>query len=408
MSQKGHNVNLDILRGLAALIVVFRHLTTTSEFSNGYGLTRVLNYNFPAQLSVLVFFVLSGYVIQINTKPLTNKENIIGYIKKRIVRIFPIYLIAVFMALCITQPFPGWDKILSNVFCFSVFTNNVLDGNGPIWSLQYELLYYTLFIFISYFKVNMSILRNFLIGLIAINFIADHFISIHPLFTSFSIGFLFWLSGAIIAENKKNFKSSLAVTQLIAITLMLFYMQTINIYGPIMKLSRFRIADFSNFSWFQQSISFQDLFYFPFCLALIAALSNTAHKHLKLIVYAFFFVGFLKLGSDLHTLGLKGAVSAQFYWPVLFYVSSLVLWFANTDVNKKIKSSIKSTFKLSSISYAMYIIHMPLLLISGKIVLDSNIGASIKTVVFFIVLFSLAYFLELVLQPRIKKIFLKR
>ena len=61
--------NLEALRGVAALLVVCGHaIDNDSLLDPGYivqGWTRIV---FPVHLAVLLFFVLSGYVIGYSTK----------------------------------------------------------------------------------------------------------------------------------------------------------------------------------------------------------------------------------------------------------------------------------------------------------------------------------------------------
>ena len=153
----GHNKNLDILRGFAALIVFIGHFNQlTDKFDPTYGRALSVYYNFPGSLSVLMFFILSGYVIGINTPPLTNSLLIKDYIKKRLVRIVPIYFIAIIFTAMIGHY--TWPQIFSNLFFVSVPLGNWMDGNFPLWSLNFELIYYFVFIFFSFYQHNRALL----------------------------------------------------------------------------------------------------------------------------------------------------------------------------------------------------------------------------------------------------------
>ena len=60
---------------------------------------------------------------------------------------------------------------------------------------------------------------------------------------------------------------------------------------------------------------------------------------------------------------------------------------------------------LSAISYAMYIMHYPIMNLFGKIVTTSIFYFIIKFIAFWVVLIIVCYFLELKFQPFIKKLF---
>ncbi|RZK27985.1 MAG: acyltransferase, partial [Hymenobacter sp.] len=94
-TKRPFNYNLEFLRGVAALLVVYHH-TIVHKFvlDPAYMPDGLWKFEAPGHLSVLVFFVLSGYVIR-----LTNGAPIVGekresYLKKRFIRIYPIYALA--------------------------------------------------------------------------------------------------------------------------------------------------------------------------------------------------------------------------------------------------------------------------------------------------------------------------
>lgn len=95
----GHYVALDSLRGVAALIVVLHHLAAfyLSRFPSGPG-TRafdlIRSFGHPA---VIVFFVLSGFVLMSST---TAKRTIDTkhFLVKRLFRIYPAFLLSMITA----------------------------------------------------------------------------------------------------------------------------------------------------------------------------------------------------------------------------------------------------------------------------------------------------------------------
>jgi peptidoglycan/LPS O-acetylase OafA/YrhL len=137
---------LDVLRGLAALAVVFNHF--------GYfvpaGLKGPVNqWVDPGAYGVFVFFIISGYIVPAS---LERKGSVRTFWVSRIFRLYPLYLLAVAIALALYAVHVGGlrgedadpeTSILSQMLMMS----NVLAGkNLPnvVWSLSYEMIFYLL------------------------------------------------------------------------------------------------------------------------------------------------------------------------------------------------------------------------------------------------------------------------
>jgi len=137
---------LDVLRGLAALAVVFNHF--------GYFVPSSLNnpvYQWidPGSYGVFVFFIISGYIVPAS---LERKGSVRTFWVSRIFRLYPLYLLAVGIALALYTVHMGSlrgegadpeTSVLSQMLMMS----NVLAGqNLPnvVWSLSYEMIFYLL------------------------------------------------------------------------------------------------------------------------------------------------------------------------------------------------------------------------------------------------------------------------
>jgi peptidoglycan/LPS O-acetylase OafA/YrhL len=137
---------LDVLRGVAALAVVFDHLSY-------YVLqhVRVIVYHWfdPGNYGVFVFFIISGYIVPAS---LERKGSVRTFWVSRLFRLYPLYLLAVGIAVALyllhfgSLRGEGSDptaSILSQLLMMS----NVLGGeNLPnvVWSLSYEMVFYLL------------------------------------------------------------------------------------------------------------------------------------------------------------------------------------------------------------------------------------------------------------------------
>ncbi len=143
--------SLQAIRAFAAIFVMLFHGTEILQERLGY---LFLNNIFVAGFSgVDVFFVLSGFIILYTSS--AEKNNIARFLKKRFIRIYPIYWIVT--ALLIVSFFiaPSSDQsyksdpgvILGSLSLFPQKQYVV----GVAWTLTYEVIFYLVFA-VTYFK----------------------------------------------------------------------------------------------------------------------------------------------------------------------------------------------------------------------------------------------------------------
>ena len=149
---------LDSLRGLASIYVVFNHIFSTSLIIGGLDFSIFFRFGLEA---VIIFFLLSGFVIQYSYEQSKDKS-FKPFFLKRFMRIY-IPLICVYFAnyfILLIQKTPvnlSWKLILGNAFMlqdlpYPVKQNVIcppLFNNIPLWSLSYEWWFYMLFFFIK-------------------------------------------------------------------------------------------------------------------------------------------------------------------------------------------------------------------------------------------------------------------
>jgi peptidoglycan/LPS O-acetylase OafA/YrhL len=137
---------LDVLRGWAALCVVFNHF---GYFVPGSVNSAVYQWVNPGDYGVFVFFIISGYIVPAS---LERRGSVRTFWVSRIFRLYPLYLLAVGVAVALwavhvgslrgEDSHPG-TSALSQLLMMS----NVLGGqNVPnvVWSLSYEMIFYLL------------------------------------------------------------------------------------------------------------------------------------------------------------------------------------------------------------------------------------------------------------------------
>ena len=160
-------VYVDILRGLAALTVLFHHTTTLFPniyhgLATGYPAAHraamfISDRNYDA---VLLFFVLSGFSIRLSVgrAGLVAAADVNVYLYRRFKRILPLFVVA----LSLTALLGALGGLLNEpAFSLRALAGNLLflqmpatmrgvwfvpyGDNGPLWSLSFEMFYYLLF-----------------------------------------------------------------------------------------------------------------------------------------------------------------------------------------------------------------------------------------------------------------------
>ncbi|WP_410501901.1 acyltransferase [Exiguobacterium acetylicum] len=183
--------SLDSLRGLASLTVVFHHsmlalplfyLAYKHDYQNK--LTQFIT-NSPIHMlwggheAVLLFFVLSGFVLSIpflNNKPFTYKK----YIIKRFCRIYIPYIVSIFLSYTLfyfIQPhnLRGMSDNFNEMWSHSIdlydffsylfmLGAGVINLNGVTWSLVHEMRISFFFPLLMIFIVRLNWKKSVFIG----------------------------------------------------------------------------------------------------------------------------------------------------------------------------------------------------------------------------------------------------
>jgi peptidoglycan/LPS O-acetylase OafA/YrhL len=137
---------LDVLRGIAALAVVFDH---TSYYVLQHVRSEIYQWFDAGNYGVFVFFLISGYIVPAS---LERKGSVRTFWVSRLFRLYPLYLLAVGIAVAFYLTHVGTARgeaahpgasFLSQLLMMS----NVTSGqNLPnvVWSLSYEMVFYLL------------------------------------------------------------------------------------------------------------------------------------------------------------------------------------------------------------------------------------------------------------------------
>lgn len=134
-------LEIDVLRGFAAVAVVLFHYTTRYSVLFDH---PVLSYGiFWGQYGVQLFFVISGFVIISSLERYNPREFVVA----RLARLFPAYWISVLLTFTLVSTFSlfkeklSFIELLANLSMVHYFFN-VRDVDGVYWSLKYEICFY--------------------------------------------------------------------------------------------------------------------------------------------------------------------------------------------------------------------------------------------------------------------------
>lgn len=153
---------LDGLRGLAAILVVFYHFF--AQYGKIYGHTiNISIFNF-GYTGVHLFFIISGFVIFMTILKVSSVKE---FAIKRISRLYPAYWFGIITTSCVLVLFPLLEiefslyKIMVNFTMLQSFLR-VPSVDGVYWSLAVELIFYFFIGFVLLIKKlnNIKIIIN--------------------------------------------------------------------------------------------------------------------------------------------------------------------------------------------------------------------------------------------------------
>jgi len=136
---------LDSLRGIAALAVVFFHYFY--NYNKHYGHNFYVSDLFDiGQTGVHLFFIISGFVIYWT---LTRSENILQFIWSRFSRLYPVYWAAVIISFTFTTLMGPADRSVGTTDAFINLTMfheyiGIAHVDRVYWTLSIELAFYIL------------------------------------------------------------------------------------------------------------------------------------------------------------------------------------------------------------------------------------------------------------------------
>lgn len=287
--------SIEVCRGVAALLVAIYHLSRL--YQQNYGVFPFSSITEIGHIGVDFFFVLSGFIIYyIHAIELGDKSKVSSYAVKRFSRVYPFFWFVILLNL-ILIPFVSSKELPT---FFQLFLNLSLLPykdyfiTGVSWTLQHEILFYSLF---ACLFVNKSLGKTLLILWLILIILASQndYFKIPVISSSFNIQFFFGLGVAYLLKKQLLPKSKFILL------ISLFIVGTISTLELTDNLSH-------------NGIISRVLYGMAFSLIIIGCIS-TEHLTLKKFPKIF-----LKLGSSSYSIYLLHL----FFGGILFKIFTVV------------------------------------------------------------------------------------
>ncbi len=204
--------NLNALRFIAASMVVVFHIELYKSFYNIPNLFHLPFFKIVGKLSVVLFFVLSGFLITtllLNEYKMHGKINFKNFYLRRAIRIWPLYFLILIIGFFVLPNFSYWevpndsfhapiDDFWKKLFIYILILPNLavaiygeLTGVSQSWSLGTEEQFYLIWpIIITLFR--KKIFYTMIVLLIGYSILLIVFGKLAGMFTLFSIVSQFW------------------------------------------------------------------------------------------------------------------------------------------------------------------------------------------------------------------------
>jgi peptidoglycan/LPS O-acetylase OafA/YrhL len=385
---------LDSIRGWAALSVLTYHTFGLNALRN----VPCVNWITAAQAhraAVLLFFTLSGYVIGATNKGPWSAPAVKRYGLRRFIRLEPIYLIGVLLGFAASTHAPMWDLLGNGLFLQNMDAGNpsgvqLLQGNQPLWSVHYEVLYYLLFVIWWRWPSTIPL---FLASGIVVSFGGERIAQVSPFWMSHATGIVFWLAGLLISRSPQAGGTARAgsiwahVSWLHAVhhaTVLTAILRHFHFSGP-------------QRSW----LTCGDFALLPGCITLVALAAQ--RRPMGARAWPLLSFGMALLGCAVVIAGHEPLTEPRWAAVLFFTLAGAVAWIARFDRGLSLAE------RVGSFSYGLYAVHMPILVLGFTLAGSGRqpLVALACAAVCWALSFALAALLELVLQPPIRAWFLK-
>ncbi|WP_444921320.1 acyltransferase family protein [Microbulbifer sp. CnH-101-G] len=143
-------LNLDALRGLAAILVVWQHssevfIRNTNIAQHGTELAEFISQVDFGRIGVICFFLISGFVIPFSLSG--TQSSLKNFAIRRFFRLYPAYWTSLILALGLTWMVSDWMYPTTTIIANTTMLQGLMgfdNVQGLYWTLTVELIFYCL------------------------------------------------------------------------------------------------------------------------------------------------------------------------------------------------------------------------------------------------------------------------
>jgi peptidoglycan/LPS O-acetylase OafA/YrhL len=313
------------------------------------------------------------------------------------VRLIPINTLAVLLACAAAR---DWDiplaathlLFLENYVHYAGHWIPVISTNGNLWSLNHEVVYYTMFIAIWWARPRLSVALAFALVVLLLGW----FTPFLPVFVAcYAAGSLFWISGLALAWNSRKAEReggawpsalllALITWKLHMITQLLLHFPKSSVGGPTVRL--------------------YDVDFVPVTVWIVAIVSGRTSRFVSICRGAAIVIPGVGLLVRWHSSGASSESELMVIAGVYLGALLLLRWRPSVEVFRRIAP-------LGAISFALYAFARPIqsYVFSHVPALPANgFGFVAASALVVGMAASLAYFAELRVQPELQRRFVQR
>jgi peptidoglycan/LPS O-acetylase OafA/YrhL len=344
-------ISLDILRGLACLFVWISHARVATQYFAAPKFDFIQVFSAWGREAVVIFFMLSGVVINLSSQ---NKTSTWQYFTKRFIRIYPIYVAVLLICFLCDYLILGYP-VDARILIGNLFVSGTLEGyfvptmplDPAVWSITCEVFFYIIFglaytlkriryVWMWFGVCCLSIIYKLLTDAGVHSGIFNHFIFL--LNSSFP-----WILGYLVFEYRDKFRTSLPVA----------------LCGVVMIPLFTRLHQLSN-DLHELMYSFAGICLIPLFIYLLSNY-KTVNKERLNISYGYiapvYITGVILLWQYSNSLTIS-----KILYSLLPFISFILYYKPVMVIAKRIYYRSKAFFGFfADISYPLYLLHMPIM-----------------------------------------------
>jgi peptidoglycan/LPS O-acetylase OafA/YrhL len=379
------------VRGIAAIMVALGHCLAIAILDPSWSPPEPWPYFQAGHAGVMLFFMLSGYVIGLTNPSQFSPPAARNYLNRRALRILPIYIIAWVFSVVVSSG-ESAKTIFGNLFFLQnldpYFSTNLppIRVNGPLWSLHYEMVYYAIFLLVWRFRPPFWLHFTGALALGAMGWFVPGF----PLFLAgYGCGWLFWGTGWWLSQQPHLEADAAPAGSLLSGIFLLMATHHFACGTMLLNVLGFK-RDHASI------VNLTNLSLLPAALLIMAAASRRKPPGARLVTLA----AFGQVIGTIASLLLLGRLGATSQWLTATTYGVLACVFAGL---KRI-DWLRFFAPFGRISYAFYVIHFPMLFVVQRLPFPhGSLAGFVPRVATWLALsLGTAWLLEQIFQARIK------